>query len=174
LETEQPLATARRILYAGMVAIAEALMPAPGTGRIILEWPHVILRDGCRIATGRLAWPEGFEDDEVPDWLVFGGTVRTSTRHEKSAQLPATHARRDAEADDAGAQRFLEAFTRRFLAALATWDEGGFEALARIYLRYLPIENGERCEIGPTGDLLLYGAAGDVLRFDLAGRLSGP
>src|SRR5215212_10188171 len=78
LEPEEPLRTARRALYAGMTALADALAAhAPPEKPIAIVWPDAIRVDGGLVGGGRLGWPTDAADDDVPAWLVFGGMIRT-------------------------------------------------------------------------------------------------
>jgi hypothetical protein len=73
LQPDESAASAWRALYAGMVALADALatIAPPGTP-IAVEWPDAIRLDGRLVGGGRLAWPDGADDDAPPPWLVFG------------------------------------------------------------------------------------------------------
>jgi hypothetical protein len=77
LEPEEPLASAWRALYAGMVALVDALaaIAPPGTP-IAVEWPDAIRLNGRLVGGGRLAWPDGADDAAPPPWLVFGAMIR--------------------------------------------------------------------------------------------------
>ena len=67
LEPEEPLAAARRAFYAGMNALADALAAhAPPERPITFDWPDAIRIDGVLVGGGRLGWPEGVAEDEVP------------------------------------------------------------------------------------------------------------
>src|SRR5262244_1837191 len=77
LEPEEPLRTARRALYVGMTALTDALLAhAPPEKPLEIDWPDAIRVDGGLVGGGRLAWPEGANEDEPPDWLVFGAMIR--------------------------------------------------------------------------------------------------
>src|SRR5712671_5361811 len=70
LEPDEPLASARRGLYAGMVALADALAAlAPPEKPIAVEWPDAIRVDGGLVGGGRLAWPHGADETAPPPWL---------------------------------------------------------------------------------------------------------
>ena len=79
LEPDEPLRQARRVFYAGMVALADALtahaqpetVASPSTGRT------AITVNRGMVGGGRLAWPQGIGEDETPPWLVFGAMIRT-------------------------------------------------------------------------------------------------
>src|SRR5690349_17339066 len=80
LEPDEPLRTARRTVYAGMSALADALLAhAPPEKLITFDWPDAIFVEGGLIGGSRLGWPAGAAEDAVPDWLVFGATLRTVT-----------------------------------------------------------------------------------------------
>ena len=60
LEPEEPLRTARRALYAGLAALADALaVHAPPERPISFDWPDAVRVDGGLVGGGRLAWPQG-------------------------------------------------------------------------------------------------------------------
>src|SRR5215207_2059909 len=78
LEPDEPLRTARRAFYAGMNAMTDALTAhAPAEKPIVIDWPDALRVDGGLVGGGRLAWPKGADEDAAPDWLVFGGMIRT-------------------------------------------------------------------------------------------------
>src|SRR5215469_4675497 len=78
LEPEEPLCTARRALYAGLAALADALAAcAPPERPITFDWPDAIRVDGGLVGGGRLAWPSPADENEPPAWLVFGAMIRT-------------------------------------------------------------------------------------------------
>src|SRR5215471_3145250 len=73
LEPEEALRTARRVLYAGLNALADALAAcAPPEKPISFDWPDAIRIDGGLLGGARLAWPAGVDEDAPPPWLVFG------------------------------------------------------------------------------------------------------
>src|SRR5262245_16341207 len=77
LEPDEPLREARRALYAGCVALSDALAVfAPPERPIELAWPDAVRVDGGLVGGVQLAWPEGAPEDAVPDWLVFGAMIR--------------------------------------------------------------------------------------------------
>ena len=88
LEPDEPLRSARRALYAGMAALADALaVHAPPEKPIAFDWPDAIRVDGGLVGGGRLAWPTGAAEQEPPPWLVFGATIRTVAMGESEAGL---------------------------------------------------------------------------------------
>src|SRR5215468_7627684 len=78
LEPDEPLRTARRAFYAGMAALTDALIAhaQPNTS-VTIDWPDSLLVNRGLVGGGRLAWPRGASEGEVPPWLVFGGMIRT-------------------------------------------------------------------------------------------------
>ena len=78
LEPEEPLSAARRSFYAGIHALGDALLAqAPPERPITFKWPDAIHVDGGLVGGARLAWPPEADEDEPPDWLVFGAIIRT-------------------------------------------------------------------------------------------------
>ena len=58
LEPDEPLRIARRAFYAGMAALADALIVlAPPEKPIAIDWPDAIRVDRGLVGGGRLAWP---------------------------------------------------------------------------------------------------------------------
>src|SRR5438552_5681659 len=63
LEPEEPLATARRALYAGLCALADALaVHAPPEKPLTFDWPDAVRVDGGLVGGARLAWPQGADE----------------------------------------------------------------------------------------------------------------
>src|SRR6187397_3241106 len=86
LEPAEPLHTARRAFYAGMVALTDALRAyAPPNKPVTVDWPDAIRVDGGLVGGGRLGWPVSTSEDETPPWLVFGAMIRTVTMSETEA-----------------------------------------------------------------------------------------
>ena len=78
LEPEEPLETARRALYAGLVALADALAAhAPPERPISFDWPDAVRVNGGLVGGARLGWPQGAPENKPPAWLVFGAMIRT-------------------------------------------------------------------------------------------------
>ena len=50
----------------------------------VIDWPDAIRVDGGLVGGGRLAWPKGADENEPPDWLVFGAMIRTVSMAEGS------------------------------------------------------------------------------------------
>jgi hypothetical protein len=157
LEPEQRLAEARCFFYAGMVALGDALAAcAPPEKPIVIEWPDAILVDGNLVGGGRLAWPDGGDDGAVPEWLVFGATVRTDwPRSDDAGHHPTATALTEEGFRDAGPERIAERFARHLMAKASLWQEAGFAPIAKQYLVRLGSQRRICCEIGADGDLRL-------------------
>ena len=157
LEPDEALANARRTFYAGMAALADALLVhAPPEKVIAFDWPDAIFVDGGLIGGARLAWPAKADEHEPPPWLVFGAMIRTVTTTAGEPGLrPFAAALEEEGFDDLGSGRLVEGFARHFMVALDAWKEGSFAAVAKSYLQWLPTESGLRREIDDNGDLLL-------------------
>ena len=179
LEPDEPLRVARRTLYAGMVALADALsVIAPPETPIAIDWPDAIRVNLGLVGGGRLGWPANADENEPPSWMVFSATIRlVSLSEDETGLRPLTSALEDEGFDGEASDRMVEAFARHFMTALDTWQEQGFPAVAKAYLPYLATqsEKGERRDIDENGDLLVrrVGKA-DVQRRKLLPMLAQP
>src|SRR6266851_4449803 len=176
LEPEEPLAAARRVFYAGMVALVDALAAlAPPETPIAIEWPDRVTIDGGLVGGGRLAWPAGAAESAVPEWLVFGTAIRIVSM---SPDGPALHPLSTALADegfgDIGAKRLVEGFARHLMVALDRWQETGLSPLAADYLARLRPERGVRRSLSANGDLLIERAERPVATRELRTALKSP
>jgi len=177
LEPEEPLRTARCAFYAGCNALADALAVfAPPEKPIAFAWPDAVHVDGGLVGGARLGWPAGAAEDRPPDWLVFGGMIRTVALGEAEPGLNPLAAALDAEGfSDAGSGRLVESFARHLMAAVDAWQEYGVRHVARHYLLRLAPEKGARREIDHNGDLLVHHALSvAVERRALAAALARP
>jgi hypothetical protein len=157
LEPEEPLAAARRVFYAGMVALRDALLAhAPPERPVRIGWPDAIHVDGGLIGGARLAWPAGTAENAIPDWVVFGATVRLVALGKDEAGLRPLITALDEEGfDDLGSGRLVESFARHFMLALDAWRTGELGTLTRQYMEGLQVEKGAIPSLGPEGDLLV-------------------
>jgi biotin-(acetyl-CoA carboxylase) ligase len=166
LEPDEPLAGARRALYAGMLALADTLAAlAPPEKPITIGWPDAIFVDGALIGGGRLGWTLDAEEYAVPDWLVFGAMIRA---HSPSGAEPGLYPRATA-LDEEGFEKadpgwVIESFARHFMAATDRWGEAGFGALAGGYLSKLKRDHRGALGIDENGDLSLDPPSGRVRR----------
>jgi biotin-(acetyl-CoA carboxylase) ligase len=161
LEPDEPLRTARRAFYAGCVALADALAAsAPPERPIDFVWPDTIRVDGGVVGGVQLAWPEGADEEAVPDWLVFGAMIRTVALAEHAPGLRPLGAALEEEGfADVGSGRLVESFTRHLMATVDAWQEQGFMAIAKAYLTRLSHESGAQYQIAENGDLLILRAS---------------
>jgi biotin-(acetyl-CoA carboxylase) ligase len=175
LEPEEPLRTARRALYAGMVALADALaVHAPPEKPITFDWPDAVRVDGGLVGGGRLAWPQGADEDEPPSWLIFGAMIRTVAMGEEEPGLRPLSAALDEEGfDQLDSGRLVESFARHLMVAIDAWQEQGFGEIAKGYLPRLAPEAGVRRDIDDNGDLLVR-RLDKVERRALLGALAHP
>ena len=156
LEPDEPLGTARRAFYAGMAALIEALAAhAPPEKQISCTWPDAIHIDHGLVGGGQFAWSEGPED-EPPQWLVFGGMIRTVSMSATEPGLrPLSTAIEEEGFDDVGAAGLVESFARHLMVQIDAWQEFGFKEVAKSYLGRLEPEKGLQRGIDETGDLLI-------------------
>jgi hypothetical protein len=162
LAPEEPLATARRAVFAGLNALADALaVAAPPEKPIAFVYPATLLMDGARLGGARLGWPKKAAEDAVPDWLVFAAMlwIDKSAAGEPGLTPGSTDLIEEGfENPDAGA--LVESFARHLMSWFDTWAERGFRPVGEGYLSRLPkAEKGERRGIDANGDLLVHGKA---------------
>jgi len=177
LEPDEPLRQARRVFYAGMTALADALAAnAPPETAINIEWPDALYVNWGLVGGGRLAWPQGVAEDEVPPWLVFGGMIRSaSPAGVEPGATPDVTALDEEGFGDMTASQVLESFARNFMVAMDAWQESGFGAVAKSYFERFPTESGVRRDIDDSGDLLVRRMAStQVERKALLPRLKQP
>jgi biotin-(acetyl-CoA carboxylase) ligase len=157
LEPEEPLAQARRVFYAGMAALADALAAhAQPETTIAIDWPDSISVNQGLVGGGRLAWPQGAAEDKTPPWLVFGAMIRTVSMTGSEPGLnPLVTALEEEGFSDAMSDQVMASFARHFMVAIDAWHEHGFGAVARSYLERLLTEPGLRRDIDENGDLLI-------------------
>ncbi len=176
LEPEEPLAKARRVFYAGMAALADALAStAPPETAINIEWPDALYVNWGLVGGGRLAWPKTAREDDVPSWMVFGGMIRTASAPGGDPGATPNITALDEEGfADIAAAHVVESFARNFMYATDAWQESGFGAITRSYFERFPRTNGMRRDIGDTGDLLVQRTGADVERAALLPKLKAP
>ncbi|MGB7258194.1 MAG: biotin/lipoate--protein ligase family protein [Pseudolabrys sp.] len=156
LEPDEPLRQARRSFYAGMVALADALVAhAPPETPLDIVWPDTLRINGGIVGGGRLAWPRGANEDKPPAWLVFGAMIRTVSMNTEPGLTPLSTALEEEGFTDFTAARLLESFARHLMLATDSWQERGFAAVAHDYLARLTKENGVRRDVDDDGDLLI-------------------
>lgn len=155
LEPDEPLAAARRVLYAGMDALADTLaVHAPPQTMVHFEWPDAVFVSGGLIGGAQLAWPRDAVEHKRPDWLVFGAVLRTSMNTLEPGIKPHLTALEEEGFDELGPGRVVETFARHFMVAIDAWQETGFGPIGEAYLRRLAGEADIERSIDAAGDLL--------------------
>ncbi len=156
LEPETPLGPARRAFPVAMAAVADALAAHCLPERSVrIFWPDTLIYDTSRLGGGRLAWPDGCGEAEVPDWLVFGADlIRDRDAIAEPGRYPETTSLREELFEDPLA--ILESFARNTARRFDLWEAQGFGAAVEDYLRRLDgVQAGQEHRIGPMGDLLV-------------------
>jgi hypothetical protein len=176
LEPDEAFGLAWRALYAGMLALAEALANvAPPKTPIAIEWPDAIrIGDGLG-GGGRLAWPEGSNAATPPPWLVFGAMIRTvAMAPDGTGVRPLAPVSDDEASGEDGADRLIESFARHLMGIIDRWQETGFACIADAYVARLASIQGVRHDIGRNGDLLVTRMGAPAARHRLQPVLAAP
>ena len=163
LEPDEPLASARRALFAGMNAVADAIAShCPPERAVGFDWPDAIRFDAGLLGGARLGWPENCGEDEVPAWLVFGAVLRAADMaHIEEIQAASGVSLLSEGFEMIDTDAIIESFARHLMTAFDQWNEHGFEAIARDYLARLAVRKaGEIRVIDRNGDLLVKLPAG--------------
>jgi len=157
LEPADPLVRARRVFYVGMGALADAIAAAaPPETAIHIKWPDALYVNWGLVGGGRLAWPNGTDEANVPAWLVFGATIRTAwTKRIDPGVTPELTALDEEGFAEVTAKQIVESFARNFMQAFDVWQDSGFSAAVRPYLERLARESGQSCAIDDNGDLMV-------------------
>jgi Biotin/lipoate A/B protein ligase family len=177
LEPDEPLASARRAFHVCMVALYDALLVhAPPERPIEIRWPDAIFVDGGLVGGGRLAWPAGTAESSVPDWLVFGASIRLVALSQEEVGLrPLATALEQEGFDDVGSGRLVESFARHLMRALDSWRAGELAAVTRQYVDRLQLEKGAVPSLAREGDLLVrWRGKAEPDRHSLAEALATP
>lgn len=178
LEPDEPLATARRAIFACMNALADALaVHAPPERPISFDWPDTIRIDRVLVGGGRLGWPQEAREDEAPPWLVFSGMIRTFVVRAGEPGLRPLFGALDElgfEAIDPG--EIITSFTRHLMAGFDDWTQSGFASIARPWLYRLNAYDERNLQLADNGDLVISRKAGGepVERQNLAAALALP
>ena len=163
LEPTEPLCSARRAFYAGMVALADALQAyAPPNKPVTIDWPDAIRVDGGLVGGGRLGWPTSTREDETPPWLVFGGMIRTVAMSETEAGVhPLASALQEEGFGEVGAVEVTESFARHLMVAFDRWQVDGFGSLTHQYLGLLERQKQTSRRIEANGDFVVQRIGGE-------------
>jgi len=177
LEPDEPLRTARRAFYAGMVALTDALRAyAPPNKEVAIDWPDTIRIDGGLVGGGRLGWPALAKEDEPPPWLVFGAMIRTVSMTDKEPAVhPLSSALEQEGFGETGAVQVTESFARHLMLAIDAWQVDGFGSVAHEFLARLSREGQVSRRIDENGDLVTHRIGTDkTKRRDLLKALATP
>ena len=177
LEPAEPLCSARRAFYAGMVALTDALRAyAPPSKPITIGWPDAVRIDGGLVGGGRMAWPFAADEDAPPPWLVFAAMIRTVAMNDDEPGVHPLASALDQEGfGEAGAAQITESFARHLMLALDGWRVDGFDSVARDYLGRMPRERQTVQRIDDRGDLLTRRLGTETTeRSDLVQALATP
>ena len=183
IEPEEPLAHARRAIYAAMAAMGDALVTfSPPEKPLTFGWPCTILFDGGVIGGARMAWPAETAEDDVPDWLVIGFQIRTVLPLNTQGQHPLdTASLHGVSLESEGFEmldqpELIASFARHFMVYVDQWQEKGFVPVGQQYLARLPEEKGVKRGIDFDGALLVRRLPNikDVERSSLPEALARP
>ncbi|MCP2124598.1 UNVERIFIED_ORG: biotin-(acetyl-CoA carboxylase) ligase [Bradyrhizobium japonicum] len=177
LEPREPLCSARRAFYAGMVALTDALRAyAPPSKPITIDWPDAVRVDGGLVGGGRLGWPRDADEDTPPPWLVFGAMIRTVAMDDDEPGVHPLASALDQEGfGEAGAEQLTESFARHLMLVIDGWQADGFDGVARDYVSRMPRERQTVRRIDDLGDLLTRRVgAGAIESGDLVQALATP
>lgn len=177
LEPGEPLRSARRAFYAGMVALADALRAyAPPNKAVAIDWPDTVRIDGGLVGGGRMGWPSAASEDQPPPWLVFGAMIRTVTMTDQEPGVHPLASALDQEGfGEVGAVQVTENFARHLMMAIDKWQVDGFQKVAGEYLGRISRERHTVLRIDDHGDLLTRHIGTDrIERSELVKALATP
>lgn len=157
LEPDEPLASARRALFAGMNAVGDAIAAhAPPEREVSFVWPDTVMFDRQLLGGARLAWPLDCAEDQVPRWLVFGVMLRAADM----ANFEGVPLSGDMSLTSAGfelveTEALVGSFARHLMTGFDQWKEIGFDAVGARYLSRLSANRLSGAQrIDRNGDLL--------------------
>ncbi len=168
LEPEEPLVSARRALFAGMNALADAIAAhCPPEREVHFDWPDAIRFDAGLLGGGRLGWPEDCAEDQVPAWLVFGVILRAADMaHIEETQAASGVALLSEGFEMIDTDAIIESFARHLMTGFDQWQERGFAPIAQNYLARLAIgKAGEPHHVEIEVPLDAPAANGTTIRF---------
>ncbi len=177
LEPSEPLHSARRAFYAGMVALTDALRAyAPPNKPVTIDWPDAVRVDGGLVGGGRLGWPKSVREDETPPWLVFGAMIRTVAMTETEAGVhPLASALQEEGFGEIGAVEVTESFARHLMVAFDRWQADGFGAVAHQYLALIERQKQTSRRIEANGNFVVQRLGGEkAAPIELAQVLAKP
>jgi biotin-(acetyl-CoA carboxylase) ligase len=156
LEPDEPLVSARRAIYAGLAALADALaVHAPPEIPLHYEFPASLMFNYGLAGGGQLAWPPNAKEKDRPDWLVFGAMIRTHIMDNLEPGERANAVSLEEEGfEDIGGGALVESFSRHLMMHMHEWQTNGFAKVAESYLSRVPAEPNTERSIDGAGDLL--------------------
>ena len=158
LEPAEPLASARRALFVGMNATADAIAAhCPPEREVNFVWPDSIFFNGGLLGGVRLGWPKDCAETDVPAWLVLGVMLRAADLVAiEPGAIPGTVSLMGEGFEMVQTDAIVGSFARHLMIGFDRWNEAGFDTVATNYLARLPKNKaGERRSIDRDGDLLL-------------------
>ena len=175
LEPDEPLGAARLVHYAGMNALADALaFHGPAEKPIAFAWPDAVHFDGGLLGGGRLCWPEGTDEGERPDFLVFGAMLRASSLAYLDPGLATIGVALDEEGfSEVDFADLIDSFSRHFMSEVHVWNEDGPRPVVQRWIDRMPKLPGVEQGIDRNGDLLAT-RDGATERRALAAALAAP
>ncbi len=176
LEPAESLTGARRVFYAGLGALADAVAAAaPPETAIQIKWPDALYVNWGLVGGGRLGWPKASDEASVPAWLVFGASVRTAWSKGTDPGLTPELTALDEEGfAEVSAKQIIESFARNLMQALDVWQDSGFATAIRPYLERLARDTQHSCALDGNGDLIVRTADGAGTRHALLEKLTAP
>ncbi|MEI8144596.1 MAG: biotin/lipoate--protein ligase family protein [Alphaproteobacteria bacterium] len=170
LEPDAPLSQARRVLFMGMAALADAVASlCPPERAVTIAFPDTLLFDGGLVGGGRLGWPKKTTDSERPDWLVFGAVVRVAFSNQvEPGATPMVTALDEEGFMGGGPAIIIEAFARYFMRAVDQWQISGFGSVEKDYIGRLNKDRpGDQHSLDDAGNLIIRPAIGEPRQLSL-------
>jgi hypothetical protein len=158
LEPAEQLVSARRALFVGMNATADAIAAhCPPEREVSFAWPDSIFFDGGLLGGMRLGWPKDCAETDVPAWLVLGVMLRAvDLVNIETGAMPGSVSLMGEGFEMVQTDAIIGSFTRHLMIGFDLWSEAGFDPVASNYLARLPrCKAGERRGIDCDGDLLV-------------------
>lgn len=163
LEPDVPLREARKSFFMGMNAMLQAVAAnCPPERSVTFDWPDALRFNAGLVGGGRLGWPADCAEDEVPDWLVFGGIVRVALPGMADpGATPDAAALEDEGFEGTGPSVLIESFARFLLLQVDVWRSAGYGPILADYLSHLGKERaGDTLSLTREGDLRIVSVTG--------------
>ena len=163
LEPDAPLSDSRKSLFMGMNALLQAVAAhCPPERAVTFDWPDALRFNAGLIGGGRLGWPQGCAEDEVPDWLIFGASVRVALPGlMEPGEAPDSAALEDEGFAGSGPTAIIESFARFLMLQVDLWHSAGYGPILADFARRLTMREDEATRsLTEDGDLRLSDVAG--------------